>query len=56
MSASLLEHVFSLEDPRGERNQRHALLDIVLLGDGQYLGVSQPPGVGLGGDILLGQG
>jgi|APHig6443718053_1056840.scaffolds.fasta_scaffold70919_1 predicted transposase YbfD/YdcC len=31
MSASLLEHFASLEDPRVERNQRHALLDIVLL-------------------------
>ena len=31
MSASLLEHVFSLEDLRGEGDQRHALLDIVLL-------------------------
>jgi hypothetical protein len=31
MSASLLEHFSSLEDPRIERNQRHALLDIVLL-------------------------
>ena len=31
MSASLLEHFSSLQDPRVERNQRHALLDIVLL-------------------------
>ena len=31
MSANLLEHFSSLEDPRVERNQRHALLDIVLL-------------------------
>jgi predicted transposase YbfD/YdcC len=31
MSASLLEHFAALEDPRVERNQRHALLDIVLL-------------------------
>ena len=31
MSASLLDHFASLEDPRVERNQRHALLDIVLL-------------------------
>lgn len=31
MSASLLEHFTSLEDPRVERNRRHALLDIVLL-------------------------
>jgi hypothetical protein len=27
----LLEHFATLEDPRVERNQRHALLDIVLL-------------------------
>ena len=31
MSANLLEHFSSLEGPRVERNQRHALLDIVLL-------------------------
>lgn len=31
MSTSLLVHFASLEDPRVERNQRHALLDIVLL-------------------------
>jgi predicted transposase YbfD/YdcC len=31
MSSSFLEHFASLEDPRVERNQRHALLDIVLL-------------------------
>ena len=31
MSASILEHFASLEDPRAERNKRHALLDIVLL-------------------------
>ena len=31
MSASLLDHFASLEDPRVESNQRHALLDIVLL-------------------------
>ena len=31
MSANLLEHFSSLQDPRVERNQRHALLDIVLL-------------------------
>ena len=31
MSTSLLDHFASLEDPRVERNQRHALLDIVLL-------------------------
>ena len=31
MSVSLLDHFASLEDPRVERNQRHALLDIVLL-------------------------
>ena len=31
MSASLLERVATHEDPRVERNQRHALLDIVLL-------------------------
>lgn len=31
MSVSLLEHFSSLQDPRVERNQRHALLDIVLL-------------------------
>ena len=34
MSASLLEHFSSLQDPRVERNQRHALLDIVLLAVG----------------------
>jgi hypothetical protein len=28
---SLLDHFASLEDPRVERNQRHALLDRVLL-------------------------
>jgi hypothetical protein len=31
MSASLLDHFASLEDPRVERNQRHALFNIVLL-------------------------
>jgi predicted transposase YbfD/YdcC len=31
MSASFLDHFGTLEDPRVERNQRHALLDIVLL-------------------------
>ncbi|MBK1720398.1 ISAs1 family transposase [Thiocystis violacea] len=31
MSASFLEHFAPLQDPRMERNQRHALLDIVLL-------------------------
>jgi len=31
MSASLLDHFACLEDPRVERNQRHALLDSVLL-------------------------
>lgn len=31
MSASILEHFASLEDPRIERNKRHALADIVLL-------------------------
>jgi hypothetical protein len=31
MSARLLDHFAALEDPRVERNQRHALLDIVLL-------------------------
>lgn len=31
LSANLLEHFSSLEDPRVARNQRHALLDIVLL-------------------------
>ena len=31
MSASLPQHFSSLEDPRIERNQRHALLDILLL-------------------------
>ena len=31
MSTSLLDHFASLEDPRVERNQLHALLDIVLL-------------------------
>ncbi len=31
MSASFLEHFAPLQDPRVERNQRHALLDIVLL-------------------------
>jgi predicted transposase YbfD/YdcC len=31
VSANLLEHFSSLQDPRVERNQRHALLDIVLL-------------------------
>ncbi len=31
MSASLLEYFSSLPDPRVERNQRHALLDLVLL-------------------------
>ncbi len=31
MSASLLDHFATLQDPRVERNQRHALLDIVLL-------------------------
>lgn len=31
MSASFLEHFAPLQDSRVERNQRHALLDIVLL-------------------------
>jgi hypothetical protein len=31
MSGSFLEHFAPLQDPRVERNQRHALLDIVLL-------------------------
>jgi predicted transposase YbfD/YdcC len=31
MSASILEHFTSLEDPRIERRQRHALADLVLL-------------------------
>jgi hypothetical protein len=31
MSASFLEHVVPVQDPRVERSQRHALLDIVLL-------------------------
>ena len=31
MSASLLEHFGSLEDPRINRNKRHALLDILVL-------------------------
>ena len=31
MSASLLDHFSSLEDPRIERNKRHALLDILVL-------------------------
>ncbi len=31
MPASLLDHFATLEDPRVERNQRHALLDILLL-------------------------
>ena len=31
MSASLLEHFASLEDPRIERNKRHALMDILVL-------------------------
>jgi len=31
MSASLLEHFAMLEDPRIERNKRHALLDILVL-------------------------
>ncbi|WP_407644874.1 transposase family protein [Candidatus Thiothrix anitrata] len=31
MSASLIDHFSSLEDPRIERNKRHALLDILVL-------------------------
>ena len=31
MSASLLDHFATLEDPRVERNQRHLLLDGALL-------------------------
>lgn len=31
MPGSFVEHFAPLEDPRVERNQRHALLDIVLL-------------------------
>ncbi|AFL75464.1 hypothetical protein Thivi_3607 [Thiocystis violascens DSM 198] len=31
MSASILEHFTSLEDPRIERHKRHALADLVLL-------------------------
>lgn len=31
MSASILEHFTSLEDPRIERRKRHALVDLVLL-------------------------
>ena len=31
MSTSLIDHFSSLEDPRIERNKRHALLDILVL-------------------------
>ena len=31
MSTSLIAHFSSLEDPRIERNKRHALLDILVL-------------------------
>ncbi|WP_422329077.1 transposase family protein, partial [Thiothrix eikelboomii] len=31
MSASLIDHFSPLEDPRIERNKRHALLDILVL-------------------------
>ncbi len=31
MSASLIEHFSSLEDPRIERNKRHMLIDIIML-------------------------
>ena len=31
MSARLIDHFSSLEDPRIERNKRHALLDILVL-------------------------
>jgi len=43
MSASLLQHFAALEDPRVERNQRHALLDIVGIGNSTARAVETGP-------------